>query len=80
LTIVVRQQEAQIKPVQTVTFSSQSGTRLMNPVTVSLGRPATVRLNITGVTQLAVTCTGINTQTRQSPNGNPITLGNAQIS
>jgi hypothetical protein len=65
---------------ETVTFSNQSGTRLMNPVTVSLGHPATVTLNITGVTQLAVTCTGINTQTQQSTNGNPITLGNAQIS
>jgi hypothetical protein len=65
---------------ETVTFTNQSGTRLMNPVTVSLGRPATVRLNITGVTQLAVTCTGINTQTQQSTNGNAVTLGNAEIS
>jgi hypothetical protein len=65
---------------ETVTFADQSGTDLMNPVTVSLGHPATVQLNISGVTQLAVTCAGINTQTQQSANGYAITLGNAQIS
>ncbi len=64
---------------ETVTFANQSGSRLMNPVTVSLGRPATVRLNITGVTQLAISCTGINTQTQQSANDNAVTLGNAEI-
>jgi hypothetical protein len=52
----------------------------MSPVTVSLGHPATVRLNVTGVTQLAITCTGVNTQSQQSDNGNPVTLGDAQIS
>jgi hypothetical protein len=65
---------------ETVVFSNQSGTALMSPVTVSLGHPATVRLNISGVTQLAVTCTGVNTQSQQSDNGNPVTLGDAQIS
>jgi hypothetical protein len=48
---------------ETVTFSDQSGTHLTSPVTVSLGHPATVRLNISGVTQLTLTCTGINRQT-----------------
>jgi hypothetical protein len=65
---------------ETVTFADQSGAHLMSPVTVSLGHPATVRLNISGVTQLAVTCTGLNTQTQQTANGNPIALGNARIS
>lgn len=65
---------------ETVTFADQSGTQLINPVTVSLGHPATVSLNISEVTQLAVTCTGINTQTQQTTNGNPVTLGNAEIS
>ncbi len=65
---------------ETVVFANQSGTALMSPVTVSLGHPATVRLNISGVTQLAITCTGINTQSQQVDNGNPVTLGNAQIS
>lgn len=65
---------------ETVTFADQSGTDLMNPVTVSLGHPATVQLNISGVTQLAVTCTGINTQTQQTANGYAVTLGNAEIS
>lgn len=65
---------------ETVTFADQAGTPLMNPVTVSLGHPATVRLNISAVTQLAVTCTGLNTQNQQSANGYDVTLGNAQIS
>jgi hypothetical protein len=65
---------------ETVVFANQSGTALIGPVTVSLGHPATVRLNISGVTQLAITCTGINTQSQQGDNGNPVTLGNAQIS
>jgi hypothetical protein len=65
---------------ETVVFANQSGTALMSPVTVSLGHPATVRLNISGVTQLAITCTGIDTQSQQGDNGNPVTLGNAQIS
>ena len=65
---------------ETVVFANQSGTALMSPVTVSLGHPATVRLNVTGVTQLAITCTGVNTQSQQSDNGNPVTLGDAQIS
>ncbi len=65
---------------ETVTFADQAGTPLMNPVTVSLGHPATVRLNISAVTQLAVTCTGLNTQTQQGANGYDVTLGNAQIS
>jgi hypothetical protein len=65
---------------ETVVFANQSGTALMSPVTVSLGHPAKVRLNISGVTQLAVTCTGVNTQSQQSDNGNPVTLGDAQIS
>jgi hypothetical protein len=65
---------------ETVVFANQSGTALMRPVTVSLGHPATVRVNISGVTQLAVTCTGLNTQSQQGVNGNPVTLGDAQIS
>jgi hypothetical protein len=65
---------------ETVSFADQAGTPLVNPVTVSLGHPATVRLNISDVTQLAVTCTGINTQTQDTANGSSVTLGNAQIS
>jgi len=65
---------------ETVTFANQSGTQLMRPVVVSLGNPAVIRLNISGVTQLEVTCSGTDPQTQQQENGNQVTLGNAYIS
>ena len=65
---------------ETVTFASQSGTQLMKPVVVSLGNPAVVRLNISGVTQLEVICSGTNSETQAQDNGNQMTLGNANIS
>jgi hypothetical protein len=65
---------------ETVTFANQSGSQLMKPIAVSLGNPAVVNLNITGVTQLELTCTGTDPQTQQSDNGNQVTLGNAYIS
>jgi hypothetical protein len=65
---------------ETVTFASQSGTQLMKPVVVSLGNPADVRLNISGVTQLEVICSGTNSETQAQDNGNQMTLGNANIS
>ena len=65
---------------ETVTFASQAGARLGAPVTVSLGHPVTVRLAIAGVTQLEITCTGVNAQTRQAEDTNDVTLGNALIS
>jgi len=65
---------------ETVVFASQAGARLGAPVTVSLGHPATVRLVIGGVTQLEITCTGVNAQTRQAEDTNDVTLGNALIS
>ena len=39
-----------------------------------------VQLNISGVTQLGMTCTGLNTQTQQQDNSNVVTLGNASVS
>jgi len=65
---------------ETVTFANQDGTQLMKPVVVSLGNPAVVRLNISGVTQLEMTCSGTDPQTQQQENGNQVTLGNAYIS
>jgi hypothetical protein len=65
---------------ETVTFADQGGAQLMRPVVVSLGNPATVRLNISGVTQLEMTCSGTDPQTQQQENGNQVTLGNAYIS
>jgi hypothetical protein len=65
---------------ETVTFANQGGTQLIKPVVVSLGNPAVVRLNISGVTQLEVTCSGTNSQTQQQDDDNELTLGNAYIS
>jgi hypothetical protein len=65
---------------ETITFANQSGTQLMKPVVVSLGNPAVVRLNISGVTQLEVICSGTNSETQAQDNGNQLTLGNANIS
>jgi hypothetical protein len=65
---------------ETVTFADQTGTQLMKPVVVSLGSPATVQLNISGVTQLEMTCSGTDPQTQQQDDGNVVTLGNAYIS
>lgn len=65
---------------ETVTFANQSSAQLFKPVVVSLGSPAVVQLNISGVTQLEVTCSGADPQTQQQENGNLVTLGNAYIS
>jgi hypothetical protein len=65
---------------ETVTFATQSGRQLGRPVTVTLGSPAKVSLNITGVTQLQVTCTGVDQATHQQQNGNDLALGNAAVS
>jgi hypothetical protein len=65
---------------ETVTFANQSGAQLMKPVVVSLGNPAVVRLNISGVTQLEVICSGTNSETQAQDNGNQLTLGNANVS
>jgi hypothetical protein len=65
---------------ETVIFANQNGAQLMKPVVVSLGSPAVVRLNISGVTQLEMTCSGTDPQTQQPDNDNVVTLGNAYIS
>jgi hypothetical protein len=65
---------------ETVIFASQNGSQLAKPVVVSLGSPAQVSLNISGVTQLQVTCTGVVEPGHQQDNGNQLTLGNAHIS
>jgi hypothetical protein len=65
---------------ETVIFANQAGIQLTKPIVVSLGHPAAVTLAISGVTQLEVTCTGVNTQNQQQDNGNALTLGNAFVS
>jgi hypothetical protein len=66
---------------ETVTFASENGTPLAKPVVVSLGSPATVEINISGVTQLQMTCTGQDENNQQlQENGNQLALGDAAIS
>src|ERR1022692_457987 len=65
---------------ETVVFANQNGVQLIKPVVVSLGSPANVQLNVSNVTQLEVTCTGIDVHTHQPDNDNPVTLGNAGVS
>jgi hypothetical protein len=65
---------------ETVIFANQNGADLGKPVVVSLGSPAKVTLDVTGVTQLAATCTGVDIHTHQPNNDNPVTLGNAGVS
>jgi hypothetical protein len=65
---------------ETVTFANQSGGLLAKPVVVSLGKPVAVRLNISGVTQLEMTCLGTNTQTQRQDGGAELALGDAYIS
>jgi hypothetical protein len=65
---------------ETVIFANQAGVQLIKPIVVSLGHPAAVTLNISGVAQLEVSCTGINTQNQQQEDTNVLTLGNALVS
>jgi hypothetical protein len=65
---------------ETVVFANQAGTELIKPVVVSLGHPADVQLNISAVTQLEVTCTGVNTENQSQDNDNELALGNAFVS
>jgi hypothetical protein len=65
---------------ETVIFANQAGVQLIKPIVVSLGHPAAVTLNIAGVAQLEVSCTGINTQNQQQEDTNVLTLGNAFVS
>lgn len=65
---------------ETIIFANQAGVQLLKPIVVSLGHPAAVSLNISGVAQLEVSCTGVNTQNQQQENTNELTLGNAFVS
>ena len=59
--------------VGTLTFTSQDGKQLSKNVSVSLGHPARVSLNISGVTQLDVTCNATN------PANNGASVTNLQV-
>ncbi|MGE5289476.1 MAG: hypothetical protein ACM3ML_20210 [Micromonosporaceae bacterium] len=66
--------------IATVTFSNESGQQLGKPVQVSLGHPIKVTLNITGLTQLGITCNGRDQHTSQTVTGFRVALGDAGIS
>jgi hypothetical protein len=63
-----------------LTFASQDGTKLTKTITVSLGHPASVSFSISGVTQLDVTCNGVEASTGQQDSGLYVALGNASAS
>jgi hypothetical protein len=66
--------------VATVTFSNEAGQQVGRQFQVSLGHPAEINLSIKGVTQLGMTCSGLDKQTGQPPNEFQIAMGNAEIS
>lgn len=66
--------------VGTITFSNEAGRQIGSPIQVSLGHPVKVELNITGVTQLGMTCTGRNLSTNQPADLPQVALGNAGAS
>lgn len=66
--------------IATVIFTNESGQQIGTPVQVTLGHPIKVRLNITGVTQLGMTCTGRNASTNQAAYNFDVSLGNAGVS
>jgi hypothetical protein len=66
--------------VATVVFSNEAGQELGKPVQVSLGHPKKVTLNISGLTQLGMTCNGRDAQTGQTVYNFDVALGDAGIS
>ena len=66
--------------VATITFSNESGQQVGKPIQVLLGHPVTVKLNISGVTQLGFTCNGRDARTSQAASSFEVTLGNGGIS
>lgn len=66
--------------VGTLSFANQDGRQLGKTVSVSLGHPSRVMLNIGGVTQLDVTCYAHDPSSGNSEvNGLQVALGNARI-
>jgi hypothetical protein len=63
----------------TVTFTNESDQRLGRSVQVSLGHPATVRVPISGVTQLGITCVGRDIRTGQQTNNFQVAIGNPRV-
>jgi cell division protein FtsL len=66
--------------IATITFSNESGQRIGQQFQVSLGHPANVTLDITGVTQLGMTCDGRNRQTSETASDFHVAFGDAAVS
>lgn len=66
--------------IATITFTNESGQQIGQAYQVSLGHPVSIRLNIKGVTQLGMSCTGRDRQTNQPANSFSVALGNAGVS
>jgi hypothetical protein len=65
--------------IATVTFTDQSGQRVGSPVQVSLGHPFRVTLNLSGVTQLGMTCVGRDSRSGQTASYFQVALGDARV-
>jgi hypothetical protein len=65
--------------IATVTFTNEANQDIGKPVQVSLGHPAKVTLNISGVTQLGVTCQGRDARTDQTVSSFQVALGDARV-
>lgn len=65
--------------IATITFTDQADQRVGKPVQVSLGHPAAVSLDVTGVDQLGMTCVGRDARTNQSESSFQVAMGDARI-
>ncbi|MGH3169696.1 MAG: hypothetical protein ACRDN0_27930, partial [Trebonia sp.] len=66
--------------VATLTFSDESDQQVGKPVQVSLGHAVNLSLNIKGVTQLGITCNGIDQANNQASSQFEVALGSAAVS
>jgi hypothetical protein len=67
--------------IATITFSNESEQQIGKTVQVWLGHPVAVSMDVTGVTQLGITCDARDRRTNQDEDGNfDASLGNAGIS
>ena len=67
--------------IATITFSNESEQQIGKTYQVWLGHPVSVSMDVTGVTQLGITCDARDRRTNQDEDGNfDVSLGNAGIS
>jgi hypothetical protein len=66
--------------IATITFTNEAGQQIGRAYQVSLGHPVRVHLNITGVTQLGMSCSGRDRHTSEEEGDFQVALGNAGVS